>query len=159
MRLTVPQKNTYGFFIEKGGLCMLGGIHSEQRCSVCGGRFQDNKKNALICPNHQDQQASRFRVYFKGVTKRFSSYLEASRHLTGLRFKTDEGTFDKRDYKKSNPLGFENLANQWLEIKKKEIKKSSWRKINEHIYKASQAWGNANVKDIRPKDFQLLARF
>ncbi|MFC1580891.1 tyrosine-type recombinase/integrase [Thermodesulfobacteriota bacterium] len=53
-------------------------------------------------------------------------------------------------------MGFENLANQWLEIKKKEIKKSSWRKINNHLYKTIQAWGNRNVKEIKPKDFQLF---
>ncbi|MDB9822858.1 hypothetical protein OAC89_04080 [Deltaproteobacteria bacterium] len=136
---------------------MLGGIYSDQKCSICGNRFKDNPKSkSLVCPNHPTQKANRFRVYFKGVTKRFASYSEASRHLTGLRFKTDEGTFDRRDYKKSNPLGFENLANQWLKIKEKEVKRSSWIKINNHLYKAIHEWGNRNVKEIKPRDFQLL---
>jgi integrase len=135
---------------------MLGGIYSDQRCSVCGSRLKDNRKNGLVCPNHPDQGATRFRVYFKGVTRRFGGYAEASRFLTGLRFKTDEDTFDPRAYKRDNPLGFENLALQWLGIKKEEVKKSSFKKINSHISKAIDAWGNRSVKEIKPKDLQLF---
>lgn len=136
---------------------MLGGIYTDQRCSICGSGFkEDTKRKALVCPKHQNQKASRFRVYFKGVTKRFSSYSEASRYLTGLRFKTDEGSFDKRDYKISCPLGFENLVGQWLKIKEKEVKKSSWIKINDHINKAVKEWGNRNIKEIKMKDIQIL---
>ena len=135
---------------------MLGGIYSEQRCPVCGARFRDNFKTALICRKHPDQQASRFRVYFKGVTQRFSSYLEASRHLTGLRFETDNGKFDPREYRKSKPLGFENLANQWLKIKEKEVAKSSYRKIVNHLYKVSKFWGSTSIKEIGFKEIQLF---
>jgi integrase len=135
---------------------MLGGIYSDQTCPVCGSRFTDNFKSGLICPNHPEQQASRFRVYFKGVSKRFSSYLEASRHLTGLRFETDNGKFDPREYRKSQPLGFENLSLQFLKIKEKEVKKSSYRKIADHLYKASQFWGNISIKEIGFKEVQLF---
>jgi hypothetical protein len=141
---------------ERGGLCMVGGIYSEQRCPICGARFRDNFKTALICPNHPDQQASQFRVYFKGVTKRFSSYLESSRHLTGLRFETDNGKFDPREYRKSKPLGFENLSHQWLKIKEKEVKKSSYRKIADHLHKASKFWGNISIKEIGFKEIQFF---
>jgi integrase len=135
---------------------MLGGIYSDQRCGICGSRFRDNFKNALICPDHPNQEASRFRVYFKGVTKRFSSYREASRHLNGLRFETDNGKFDPREYRKSKPLGFENLADQWLKIKEKEVKKSSFRKITNHLYKASKYYGNTSIKEIGFKEIQLF---
>jgi integrase len=135
---------------------MIGGIYSDQRCPICDARFTDNFKTALVCPNHQDQQASHFRVYFKGVTKRFSSYQEASRHLTGLRFETDNGRFDPREYRKSKPLGFENLAYQWLKIKEKEVKKSSYRKIADHLHKASKFWGNISIKEIGFKEIQLF---
>jgi integrase len=135
---------------------MLGGIYSEQRCPRCGSRFRDNFKTALVCANHPDQQATRFRVYFKGVTKRFSSYLEASRHITGLRFETDNGKFDPREYRKSKPLGFENLASQWLKIKEKEVKKSSYRKIADHLHKAAKFWDNISIKEIGFKEVQLF---
>ena len=125
---------------------MVGGIYSDQRCSVCGGRFKDNHKNALICPKHQDQAATRFRVYFRGVTSRFSSYAEASRYLTGLRFKADEGSFDKRDYRKNNPLGFENLALKYLERKRQEVR--CYRNLDNHLSRAIDWFGNTNIKSI-----------
>ena len=56
------------------------------------------------------------------LTKHFKDLAQAERFLTGIRFKTDEGTFDIRDYQKSNPLGFSNLANKWLDFKSKRIK-------------------------------------
>ncbi|MBW1818238.1 MAG: phage integrase N-terminal SAM-like domain-containing protein, partial [Deltaproteobacteria bacterium] len=118
--------------------------------------FKDNRKNAMVCPNHPNQAATKFRVYFKSVMRRFSSYPEASRFLIGLRFKTDENTLDEREYKKNNPLGFENLALQWLEIKRREVKYSSYRKISDHLGKAINLWGNSSVKEIKPKHLQLF---
>ncbi|MBW2066906.1 MAG: hypothetical protein JRJ03_18505, partial [Deltaproteobacteria bacterium] len=131
---------------------MLGGIYSDQRCKVCGSRFRDNRKNGLSCPEHPDQWATRFRVYFQGVSKRFSSYKEASRYLTGLRFKKDEGTFDKRDYLKSNPLGFESLALRYLELKKEEVR--CFRNINSHLSRAIAYFGNRNIKEIGYGDIE-----
>lgn len=151
MAYSFPQQNEGG-----GELCMKGGIYSEQRCQICGSRFKDNRKNALICPEHQDQKANKLRVYFKGVSKRFSSYVEASRCLTGWQYETDKGSFDARDYMRNNPLGFENLALQWLKIKEHEIKYSSYRKIADHIGKAVNLWHNRNVKEIRLVDFQYF---
>lgn len=158
MELTAYIKNSYSLKNkEREGICMLGGIYSDQKCNICGSRLkEDLKRKALTCPKHPNQKASRFRVYFKGITKRFASYSEATRYLTGLRFKTDEGSFDKRDYKMSCPLGFENLVNQWLKIKEKEVKRSSWIKINDHMNKAVKEWGNRNIKEIKMKDIQLL---
>lgn len=146
MTLTTQHIKIYPFSPEKGGFCMLGGIYSDQRCKICGARFNDNRKNALICPEHPEQKASRFRVYFKGVTRRFSSYIEASRHLTGLRFKTDEGSFDKRDYQKTNPLGLENFALKYLEKKKKDVR--CFRNIDNHLARAIKWFGNKNIKEI-----------
>jgi integrase len=110
----------------------------------------------MICPYHPQLKASNFRVYFQGVTKRFSSYEDAFNHLNGLRFEAYHGKFDPRDYRKDQPLGFENLANQWLKIKEQEIKKSSFRKVANHIYKACCEWRNANIKDVGFKEIQLF---
>jgi len=145
------QKNLKG-----GEYCMNGGIYSDQTCSLCGKRFEDNRRNALVCPEHPEQQATRFRVYFKSVSKRFKNYNEAFRFLTGLRYETDKGSFDRREYQKGLPLSFQNLVGQWLEIKKHEIKKSSYTKINGHIEKAIKFWGHKNIKEFKKRDFQLF---
>lgn len=127
---------------------MLGGIYSDQKCPVCGGTFKDDGRKGLSCPEHPKYGASKFKVFFKGLCKRFNYYQSAQRFLTGLRYKVDEGTFDARDYRKENPLGFEPLVLQWLDIKRNEIKKSSYRKIQDHMSRAIRSWGQCNVKEI-----------
>lgn len=127
---------------------MLGGIYSNERCPLCGGRLVDNGRTGLPCEDHPQCHATKIFVRFQGVFRRFQSYPEAQRFLTGLRYKFDEGSFDPRDYRADNPLGFENLANQWLAIKKEQVKGSSYTKIRSHMWKACQRWGNANVKEI-----------
>ena len=101
---------------------MRGGIYSDEKCPVCGGKFVDNHVNALICPAHPKCKAMSFRIKFGKVKKRFRDYERAFRFLTGLRFKTDELTFDERDYQKDNPLGFITLMNQWFTDKTVESK-------------------------------------
>lgn len=133
---------------------MQGGIYSDQLCPICQARFSDNFKNGLWCPGHHDQWATRFRVYFKSISKRFHNYQEASRYLNGLRFKVDEGTFHKKDYRPGLPLSFENLATQWLDIRQQEMKYSSFRKINCQLKKAIDFWGDKSVKAFKQKDFQ-----
>ncbi len=115
---------------------MLGGIYTEQKCPVCFGLFKDDGKRGLFCPKHPDQYA----------TNRF--YEEASRLLNGFRYKTDEGTFDSRDYKKDNPLGFANLAGKWLQIKKREVKPKSYNNLKNYVSRACNAWGNRNIKSV-----------
>lgn len=135
---------------------MQGAIYSDQRCYICEKPFDDNFRDGLQCAGHPEQRASRFRVYFRSVSKRFKNYDEAFRFLNGLRYETDRGTFDKRDYRSDLPLSFQNLAEQWLEIKKHEIKKSSYTKINGHIKKAIEFWEHKNIKDFKKRDFQLF---
>jgi len=130
------------------GYCMTGGIFSDEKCPICGKRFKDNRINALVCPEHPNQKANSFRVYFKGISKRCSSYAEASRALTGYRFKTDENTFDARDYRKENPLAFDKLANDYLLVKKKELKVGSYRNIKKHMFAFIEKFQDTNIKDI-----------
>ncbi|MFC1534764.1 tyrosine-type recombinase/integrase [Thermodesulfobacteriota bacterium] len=128
---------------------MLGGIYSNQRCPACESKFKDDGKKGLFCLKHPEYQARKYFVRFKGgIFKRFENYQSAQRFITGLRYKYDEGSFDERDYKQENPLGFENLATQWLDIKKEEVKKSSFIKIQNHINRAIKEWRNKNIKEI-----------
>jgi integrase len=135
---------------QKGGICMKGGIYSEQKCPDCGGTFKDNHRDGLICSKHPDRHATRFRVRVgeRGINKRFDNYREAQRFLTGVRFKHDEGSFDIREYRKGNPLGFRTLAYQWLEIKDRQLKRKSYRNLFNTIQRAIEAWGDRNIKEI-----------
>lgn len=133
-------------FKGKGGLCMLGGVYTNQKCPGCGKVFEDEGKRGLFCPDHPECQATRFFVRFKnGIFKRFRDYESAQRFLTGLRYKQDEGTFDPRDYRKDNPLGFENLALQWLEYRK-DVR--CWRNLKNHIGYACDYFQNKNIKEV-----------
>lgn len=127
---------------------MKGGIYSEQRCPVCGGTLKDDGRRKVCCPDHPDQVATNLRVHFGKVKRRFLSYEEAYRFLTGLRYKTDEHSFDERDYSREKPLSFMTLASKWLDVKKETVKPSSYRNLHNYMMKACDAWGNRNIKDI-----------
>ena len=58
------------------------------------------------------------------LTKHFKNLGDAERFLNGIRFKMDEGTFDIRDYQRGNPMGFQNLAEKWLDMKFQTLKTS-----------------------------------
>ncbi len=136
---------------------MIGCISTEQKCSICGKSLIDNGKN-VACPKHRKQAATRFRVRlsYKGerIQAKFSNYDEASRFLTGLRYKIDEGTLDARDYRADNPLGFANLVEKWLSIKKTQIKPKTWNNLNNYMKRAVRAWENRNIKEISYADIE-----
>ena len=89
---------------------MIGGIYSKVKCPVCKKNLRDTGKG-MTCPDHPESRSDRgIYVRFKGVAKRFDGdYAGATRFVTGLRFKTDEGTFDRRDYENMKPLAFSTL--------------------------------------------------
>ncbi len=126
---------------------MKGGIYSDERCPVCNSKFRD-LGNALCCPQHPKCRASRLFVKFNKVLRRFRSYNDAFRFLTGLRFKTDEHTFDERDYKRDNPLGFSNMSSKWLSYKRDEVRKGTYKNLVSHMRYAQGYFNNTNVKEI-----------
>jgi integrase len=136
---------------------MRGGIYSDEKCPICEGKFRDYG-NALSCPLHPKCRATRFVVRFSGITKRFKSYESAFRFLTGLRFKTDEETFDERDYRRDNPMSFKNMSDKWRAYKRDEVKRHSFRSIGNHLDKAQAYFGDKNVKDIRFGDLEDFIR-
>jgi integrase len=131
---------------------MKGRIYTEEKCPECGGKFyHDERRGGLFCKNHQKISANKsFIVRFgRSITKRFGNYHEAERFLTGLRFENDKGTFDIRDYRKDNPLGFENLATKWLEQKKRtKVKPKTIQSYTNFMDKAIGVWGQRNIKTI-----------
>ena len=151
-----PNANSSG-----GEMAMNGSIHSDQKCPLCGERFSDNFKDALTCSGfsqsrHPEQRASRFRVYFKSVSQRFKSYGEAARFLTGLRFKADEGSFQEKDYKTDTPLSFRKLAEQFLKLKKHQVRPATFSKIKCHINRAIDYYEDKNVASFKKRDFEFF---
>jgi hypothetical protein len=123
-------------------------LYSDERCPVCDGHYRDYG-NALCCPEHPKCKASNLKVIFGNIAKRFKSYQEATRFLTGLRFKTDENTFDERDYRKDNPLGFSHLSSKWLQYRRDEVRHGSYKNLISHVRYAQAHFEHMNVKDIR----------
>jgi len=58
------------------------------------------------------------------VSKWFKTLAAAERFLTGLRYETDKGTFDIRDYAPGRPMAVENLVAQYLKAKQRQVKPS-----------------------------------
>lgn len=127
---------------------MKGGIYTDEKCPICGKTLKDDRAKALRCPNHPKQIALKFRVHFGEVKRRFESYTEAHRFLTGLRYKTDEKTFDARDYSDKKPLSFSSLACSWLDVKRETVKPKSYNNLHNYMMKAIDTWGETNIKNI-----------
>ncbi len=135
---------------------MKGNIYTREKCRICGGIMSHiETKNGCYCRKHPKEQATgKFFVRFgKDLYKTFKTYTEASRYLNGLRYETDQGTFDIRDHQSNNPLGFSNLADQYLNFKKKQNLVSFYH-IKRFMLQASEYFKNINVKHIKRKDIR-----
>lgn len=145
-----------------GVMCMKGGIYAEDRCPICGKGMKDNGRNAIACPEHPAQRGSKLVVRFgRNVRRRFTNYDEASRFLNGLRYKTDEGSYDERDYQSGNPLAFDRLVEKFIRIKELEVKRGfiavgTFKHIKYDLGKATLFFTNTNVKYINYSDLQLF---
>ncbi len=132
-------------------LCMKGGIYCRQRCFLCGKNLRDDsRRRGCFCPDHPQVAATkRFFVRFPpDIFRNFTSYAEAERFLIGLRYKTDEGSFDSRDYRVSRPMGFANLADKYLAVKRVGVSASHYRNLSRYMQRAKDAWGLTNIKDL-----------
>jgi len=93
--------------LNTGGICMKGGIYSEEKCPLCGATLQYTEKRGIACPEHPQIRGEKCRVIFgRQLRRKFSSLRQAEHFLNGIRHEVEQGKFDKRDYQKENPLGF-----------------------------------------------------
>ena len=53
-----------------------------------------------------------------------------------------------------NPLGFTNLAEQWLEFKRVTASKNHYRDLKNNMRKAMDHWGDRNIKVIDYSDLE-----
>lgn len=129
---------------------MKGSIHSDQVCPVCGSRFKSQEPKGLFCPQHPEQRPTKFKVAFGKITRRFNNYPAALQFLTGLRFQEGSGVMDERDYQvKAKPLSFDRLADEWLDVKAKQIRPESLKPLRLAMQRASKVWGESNIKSIQ----------
>lgn len=129
---------------------MKGNIYTREKCFICGSTLKnDEKRRGCFCLDHPQVAAvSKFNVQFENIFKNFKYYVDAERFLTGLRYKTDEGSFDARDYRASKPLGFANLVEKYLKIKAVTTKKGHYANLKRYMDRAITVWGLANIKEI-----------
>jgi integrase len=131
MKISLDKKQNVLPTTSKGGGCMLGKI-TENRSS----------------------KGSRYIVRFKKVFKRFDDLEEAERFLNALRYHSDQGTFDERDYQKGSPLAFSTLSEQWLKKREKEVR--CLRNLKNHMSYACEFFKDTNIKEI---DYPQLEDF
>jgi len=138
---------------------MKGYIGTREKCGICQGRLtHDEKRKGCYCLGHPQIRSRTYYVKFgRDIYRRFKEYESASRFLTGLRFKNDEGSFDKRDYRKDNPLGFENQVDKYLDYKANtNINPKTVQSYRNFLTRAVHQWGNKNIKEISDGDIEDL---
>ncbi|EFK11669.1 conserved hypothetical protein [delta proteobacterium NaphS2] len=134
---------------------MRGGIYTREKCPVCDRNYRDNRKDGMQCPFHPKHWAARnFQVRFLSIHREFKSYERAFRFLNGLRYEVDTEKFDPYDYQSTQPLKFENLADDWLEIKRQSVKKGTFKNIYPQMKRAIAAFPDRDIKSISSLDLQ-----
>lgn len=137
---------------------MRGNVYTRQKCWLCDGNLiHDEQRGGCFCTQHPQVAANKkFYVKFgRDINRRFPAYKPAIRFLTGIRFKSDEGTYDVRDYQASNPLGFSNLAAGYVRYKE-AMGLASIGHIRGYILRAAEYFGDRNVKTIKKIDIRMF---
>lgn len=122
------------------------------------------RRRGVVVRNQDGKKVqSGWRVVFGSINKNFALFehtkephrdlTPAERFLNGLRYESDRGTFDVRDYRSALPLGFENLTEKFLKANK-HLK--SVNKYRQRLRFGVQAWGNRNIKTIGYGDLEDL---
>jgi hypothetical protein len=139
---------------------MKGSIYTSECCPVCRSKLtHDENRDGFTCKVHPNEHPvvipKKCQVKFgRDIFRRFQVYREARQFLEGLRYKTVEGTFDARDYKQDNPLGFANQAERYLLNREDEVSRNHFRDIKCSLKKAINVWGQRNVKTISYGDIE-----
>lgn len=136
---------------------MLGGIYARGKCPECGRKFVNNeKKEGFYCTIHDNIQAKRIFVKFKGIYKNYPArdYLEAVQFLHGLRHEETNGKFDENNYKKDSPIAVSNLVEEYLIYKKKTKDLRAPQKIETIMRHFEEHFEGKSVKVIDEKDIE-----
>ena len=89
-------------------------------------------------------------VRYGKITKRFDNYPAALQFITGLRFQEGSGQFDARDYQvKGKPLAFGRLAEEWLNLKARQVRPKTLGALKNALDHAGCVFGSSNIKSIK----------
>lgn len=138
-----------------GEVCMKGNIITTERCMICDKVLKhDDRRHGLFCLDHPQYSAVKIYIVRFGryIQKQFNSYEKAAQFLTGLRFKTGEGSFDTKDYSSDKPYSFYSLSEKYLKKKKKTLK--SFKERRRHIKIAQDCFSDRNIKYITGADIE-----
>jgi hypothetical protein len=121
--------------------------------------FQQKLRREGICMKgtigrNKSGKGAPYYVKFGNIYRRFWDEAEANRFLTGLRWEVDRGSFDARDHAADQPLGVANLIEEYIEIRRPDLK--AWRIMRTRLEKAAEYFGNTNIKEI---GYPELAKF
>jgi len=95
-----------------------------------------------------------YSVKYPGVYRRFQDKNEAEGFLSELRYREYHKIFDARDYRASKPLGFRNLAAEWLAMRTKQVRCPN--SLIYHMGYATAFFGNRNIKDIQYTELEAF---
>lgn len=135
---------------------MIGSIYCSVKC-VCGSPYNYNEnRGGLFCKKCGHKSVGPFSVRFgKKIHRRFGDDFKAAEmFLLHLRHQKCSDNFDPRDYQNSQPLGFVQQADKWLAIKQASVKPRTFEGIERAIKRASEVWGNKNIKSISAGDIE-----
>lgn len=133
---------------------MKGSIYTSECCPVCRSKLAHSEdRDGFTCKMHPSEHPvvipKKCAVKFgRDIFRRFQVYREARQFLEGLRYKTVEGSFDARDYKQANPMGFANQVDRYMARKEQTNPKHCRDNIRPAFKKAIKAWGNRSIKTI-----------
>ncbi len=135
------------------------GIYSGNGKCKCGSSYNHIFDKGLFCKNC-NQQPMKYKVVWKGVTKRFSNYNDARDFLITLRAEFKKGSFDAREYHKDRPLSFKTLSKKWLNFKELQTKRNKSKKLTygtyikycNYLFVANEYFGDIDVKEINESD-------
>ena len=133
---------------------MKGGIYTNQKCKPCDARFvDDHRRQGLYCPKCKKNAATSFYISFpisknRKLKKRFKSYAAAEQALQHLRYQVSQNEFDEREWRSDKPLAFNKLADQWLDVKKKTVKETTYNDHKNCMFRAMDEWGDRNIKTV-----------
>jgi len=131
---------------------MIGTISTNQKCFECGGILKYIEGAGILqCQDHPQiiWRNGCFVRFGAKHTKRFKTVGEAERHLTGLRWQTDQGKYDVRDWQVAAPLSFLFLRKKFIEFKKtQEITVKQIQHIDHVLEMAGKNWDRLNIKEI-----------
>ena len=136
---------------------MMVKIRSQEKCPICQRTFKPTP-SGLACPNHPKIKPSTFYLDWWAGGENFRAYgfdslKEAVTKAGAIEQEVNEGTFRPQHYRGQNakvPLkfAFEERFDTWLANKRRLLKPSYFRKIEQYRKEYLEAFGREDIRTI-----------